>query len=257
MSGRFAGKIALVTGAASGIGAAFARQAAAEGAAGLALLDRNGVALDALAAELPCPTHALAGDVGDAGIWAEFEAEIAQQSGGIDPALANAGIGHAMKPITELDAEDFARVISVNLTGAFLTLRTGLRLMRDGGAIVLVASSMALKPSPGTAGYGASKAALLQLTKIAALEAAPRGIRVNAISPGGVETPLFRGQAFFDGLIAQTGSERGAFDALAARTPLGRYASAEETAGLIAFLMSAEAAQLTGANLVADAGMTL
>ena len=257
MSGRFAGKIALVTGAASGIGATFARQAAAEDVAGLALLDRNGDALSALAALRPFPTHALAGDVGDAKIWAQFEAEIAQHFGGIDLALANAGIGHAMRPIAELDPEDFARVVSVNLTGAFLTLRTGLRLMRDGGAIVLVASSMALKPSPGAAGYGASKAALLQLTKIAALEAAPRGIRVNAISPGGVETPLFRGQDFFEGLIAQTGSERSAFDALAARTPLGRYASAEETAGLIAFLMSGEAAQITGANLVADAGMTL
>ena len=257
MSGRFAGKVALVTGAASGIGAAFARHVAAEGAAGLALLDRNGDALGALVTDLPCPTHFMAGDVGDAAAWARFEADVTGQFGGIDLALANAGIGHAMRPIAELDPEDFTRVVSVNLIGAFLTLRTSLRVMRDGGAIVLVASSMALKPSPGAAGYGASKAALLQLTKIAALEAAPRGIRVNAISPGGVETPLFRGQDFFQGLIAQTGSERGAFDALAARTPLGRYASAEETAGLIAFLMSGEAAQITGANLVADAGMTL
>lgn len=257
MSGRFAGKVALVTGAASGIGAAFARLVAEEGAAGLALLDRNGDALGGLAANLPCPAHWMAGDVGDPAVWAQFEADVARQFGGIDLALANAGIGHPMRPIAELDPDDFMRVVSVNLTGSFLTLRAGLRLMRDGGAFVLVASSMALKPSPGTAGYGASKAALLQLTKIAALEAAPRGIRVNAISPGGVETPLFRGQDFFEGLIAQTGSERGAFDALAARTPLGRYASAEETAGLVAFLMSGEAAQITGANLVADAGMTL
>ena len=257
MSGRFAGKVALVTGAASGIGAAFARRIAAEGAGGLALLDRNGDALAALAADLPCPTRTIAGDVGDAAVWARFEADVTGQFGRIDLALANAGIGHAMRPIAELDPEDFTRVVSVNLIGAFLTLRTSLRTMRDGGAMVLVASSMALKPSPGAAGYGASKAALLQLTKIAALEAAPRGIRVNAISPGGVETPLFRDQDFFQGLIAQTGSERGAFDALAARTPLGRYASAEETAGLIAFLMSGEAAQITGANLVADAGMTL
>jgi NAD(P)-dependent dehydrogenase (short-subunit alcohol dehydrogenase family) len=257
MSGRFAGKVALVTGAASGIGAAFSRQVATDGAAGLALLDRNGEALAALAADLPCPTHVMAGDVSDPDAWARLEADIARQFGGIDLVLANAGIGHAMRPIAELDPDAFIRTVSVNLTGAFLTLRTGLRLMRDGGAIVLVASSMALKPSPGTAGYGASKAALLQLAKIAALEAAPRGIRVNAISPGGVETPLFRGQDFFEGLIAQTGSERGAIDALAARTPLGRYASADETAGLIAFLMSAEAAQITGANLVADAGMTL
>ena len=257
MSGRFAGRVGLVTGGGSGIGAAFARRVADEGAAGLALLDLDGDALGGLAANLPCPTHFMAGDVRDADVWARFESDVARHFGGIDFALANAGVGHKMQPIAELDPDDFARSVSVNLIGSFLTLRTGLRLMRDGGAIVLVASSMALKPSPGAAGYGASKAALLQLTRIAALEAAPRGIRVNAISPGGVETPFFRGHGFFDGLIAQTGSERGAFDALAARTPLDRYASSEETAGLIAFLMSGDAAQITGTNLVADAGMTL
>ena len=257
MTGRFADKVVLVTGAASGIGAAFARLAAGEGAAGLALLDRNGDGLAALAESLACPAMTVAGDVGDAALWSRFEADIAARFGRLDAVLANAGIGHAMIPIAELEPETWSRVIGVNLTGAFLTLRTALRLMAEGGAITLVASSMAVKPSPNTAGYGASKAALIQLAKIAALEAAPRRIRVNAISPGGVETPLFRDQAFFGTLVEQTGSERGAFDALAARTPLGRYASADETAGLIAFLMSDEAAQITGANLVADAGMTL
>ena len=252
-----AGKVALVTGAASGIGAAFARRAAGEGATGLALLDRNEEGLAALAQSLPCPTVVAAGDVGDPALWDRFEADIAARFAQVDLALAGAGVGHPMQPISELDPEAWSRVISVNLTGAFLTLRTALRLMNEGGAIVLIASSMGVKPSANTAGYGASKAALIQLAKIAALEAAPRRIRVNAISPGGVETPIFREQAFFGALIEQTGSERGAFDALAARTPLGRYASAEETAGLIAFLMSDEAAQITGANLIADAGMTL
>ena len=257
MSLRFAGKVVLVTGAASGIGAAFAALAAREGAAGLALLDRDGEGLDRQARLLGCPSVLAAGDVGEAAIWTGFEEEIAARFGHIDMALANAGIGHRMQPLAELDPESWSRVIAVNLTGAFLTLRTGLRLISEGGAIVLVASSMGVKPTPGTAGYGASKAALLHLARIAALEAAPRGIRVNALSPGGVETPLFRSHDFFDGLVRQTGSERGAFDALAARTPLGRYASADETAGLIAFLMSEAAAQITGANLVADAGMTL
>jgi NAD(P)-dependent dehydrogenase (short-subunit alcohol dehydrogenase family) len=116
---------------------------------------------------------------------------------------------------------------------------------------------MGVKPQANTAGYGASKAALIHLAKIAALEAAPKRIRVNAIAPGGVETPLFRDADFFQTLIAQTGSERAAFDALAARTPLKRYAQPADTAGLIAFLMSGEAGQITGANLIADAGMTL
>jgi NAD(P)-dependent dehydrogenase (short-subunit alcohol dehydrogenase family) len=257
VSGRFAGRIGLVTGAASGIGAAFARLAAAEGAAGLVLLDRNRKSLETLAAEVDCPILPLAGDVGDPGLWKRFEADIADHFGRIDFALANAGVGHAMAPIVELEPEEWSRVIDVNLTGTFLTLRTALRLMNEGGAIVFVSSSMGVKPSPNTAGYGASKAALLQLARIAALEAAPRRIRVNAISPGGVETPIFRAHAFFGSLVEATGSERAAFDALAARTPLGRYASADETAGLIAFLMSDAASQITGANLVADAGMTL
>jgi NAD(P)-dependent dehydrogenase (short-subunit alcohol dehydrogenase family) len=257
MSARFAGKVALITGAASGIGAAFARLAVREGAEGLALLDRNEAGLQALARELHRPTLLATGDVGDAELWADFESRIAARFDRTDLALANAGIGHPMAPIAELDPETWSRVININLTGAFLTVRAALRLIPKDGAIVLVSSSMGVKPSPNTAGYGASKAALIHLAKIAALEAAPRNIRVNAIAPGGVETPLFRDADFFKGLIKQTGSEEGAFAALASRTPLGRYASAEETAGLIAFLLSDAAAQVTGANLVADAGMTL
>lgn len=257
MNGRFAGKVALITGAASGIGAAFARLAVSEGAAGLGMLDRNEEGLQALAHELALPTVLGAGDVGDAALWADFEGRIAARFDRIDLALANAGVGHPMTPIAELDPETWARVININLTGAFLTVRAALRLMQKDGAVVLVSSSMGVKPSPNTAGYGVSKAALIHLAKIAALEAASRNIRVNVIAPGGVETPLFRDADFFKGLIKQTGSEHGAFAALASRTPLGRYASAEETAGLIAFLMSDEAAQVTGANFVADAGMTL
>lgn len=257
MSGRFAGKIALVTGAASGIGAAFARLAVHDGAEGLALLDRNAEGLETLARDLGRPHVLAVGDVGDAHVWADFEARIAARFDRIDLALANAGAGHAMTPIATLEPETWSRVIGANLTGAFLTLRTSLRLMRENGAIVLVASSMGVKPSANTAAYGVSKAALVHLAKIAALEAAPKNIRVNAIAPGGVETPLFRDADFFQTLVAKTGSERAAFDALAEKTPLKRYASAEEVSGVIGFLMSEAAAQITGATIVADAGMTL
>jgi NAD(P)-dependent dehydrogenase (short-subunit alcohol dehydrogenase family) len=257
MSRRFAGKVALITGAASGIGAACARLLAAEGAGGLALLDRNGDGLESLAAELPCPVELAVGDVGAKDLWAEFEVRIRTKLGGLDLALANAGIGHPTAAIADLDPDAWSKTINVNLTGAFLTLRASLRLMREKGAIVLVSSSMGVKPSAGSAGYGSSKAALIHLARIAALEAAPRRIRVNAIAPGGVETPLFRDADFFNRLVGQAGSERAAFDAMAARTPLGRYASAEETARQIAYLLSDDAAQITGTTLVADAGMTL
>lgn len=257
MSLRFAEKTVLVTGAASGIGAAFAQLAAAEGAAALVLVDRDETSLVNLSTELGCPHFCVTGDVADKALWAGLEADVAVRFGGLDLALAGAGIGHDLTPIAELEPDTWSRVVAVNLTGAFLTLRSSLRLIRDDGAVVLISSSMGVKPSPGTAGYGASKAALIHLARIAALEAAPRGIRVNAISPGGVETALFRGNRFFDTLVEQTGGERAAFDALASRTPLGRYAKAAETAELIAFLMSEQAGQMTGANMVADAGMTL
>src|SRR5262249_42484035 len=161
---------------------AFVRQVVREGVEGLALLDRNGAGLETLARELDRPHVLATGDVGDASAWTDFEAHIAERFGHIDLALANAGAGHAMAPIASLEPETWSRVIDANLTGAFLTLRTSLRLMNEGGAIVLVSSSMGVKPSPNTAGYGASKAALIHLAKIAALEAAPRKIRVNAIS---------------------------------------------------------------------------
>src|SRR5262245_58889732 len=103
MSGRFAGKIALVTGAASGIGAAFARLAVREGAEALALLDRNADGLDALALDLGCATLLGAGDVGDAKIWDRFEADVRERFGHVDLALANSGIGHPMAPIAKLD----------------------------------------------------------------------------------------------------------------------------------------------------------
>lgn len=257
MIGRLAGKSLLVTGAASGTGAAVARLAAEEGAVGLVLVDRNAEGLTALAGELDCPVLDAVGDVGDAAFWTGLEERIADRFERIDCAFAGAGIGHDMRPIAELDPAIWARVLSVNLTGAFLTLQSSLRVMRDGGAALLISSSTGVKASAGTAAYGTSKAALIHLARIAALEAAPRRIRVNCISPGGVETPLFHGNGFFDALIEKTGSERGAFAALAARTPLGRYATAAEAAILALFLLGGEAGQITGANLIADAGMTL
>jgi len=148
--------------------------------------------------------------------------------------------------------------LSVNLDGAFLTLRAGMRLLRDGGAAVVVSSASAIKAEPGVGAYGASKAAVLQLARVAAKEGASRGVRVNAILPGGVETPIWRGMAFFDDLVAETGSEQAAFEKMAGfATPLGRYAKPEEIAGQIAFLLSDAARSITGAGLVVDGGYTL
>src|SRR5688572_3157202 len=248
---QFAGKTALVTGAASGIGAACALWLGERGMARLVLVDRNEAGLAAL--ELPCPVSNHTGDVADPALWERIEAD----AGPLDHAVINAGIG-AGGPIDGLSFDDWRRVLSVNLDGAFLSLRTALRLMRDGGSAVLTASVSGFKAEPNTAAYAASKAAVIQLAKVAAKESAPRGIRVNAIAPGGVDTPIWDGLDFFKSLVAQTGSRAAAIEAMAKMaTPLARYAAPEEIAGQIGFLLSDMARNITGTVLVSDGGYTL
>jgi 2-keto-3-deoxy-L-fuconate dehydrogenase len=243
----FQDKSALVTGAASGIGLAVARLLAARGAR-LVLVD-----LSESPAAAGLDTAMLSGSVDDEAFWDSA----APRLEGLDLAVINAGVSSA-GAIAELDFAEWRRVMNVNLDGAFLTLRAALRTMKDGGSIVVTASVSGIKAEPGTAAYGASKAALIQLMRVAAKEAAPRRIRVNAIAPGGVTTPLWRGMAFFDDLIREHGSEAAAFEAMAAMaTPLGRYATAEEIAGQIAFLLSDAASSITGAVLTADGGYSL
>ena len=122
----------------------------------------------------------------------------------------------------------------------------------------MVASAAALKAEPGIAAYAASKAGALQLARVAAKEGAPDRIRVNAILPGGVQTPIWRDVPFFQQLVQETGDEQAAFDRMAAlATPLGQYATADEIANQIAFLLSDAASSMTGAALVVDGGYTL
>jgi len=134
-----------------------------------------------------------------------------------------------------------------------------MRAMEAGGAAVLTASISGIKAEPGTAAYGASKAGIIQLTKVAAKEGAARGLRVNAIAPGGVDTPIWDQTPFFQDLVAEHRGDRdAALDAMAKMaTPLGRYASAEEVAAQVGFLLSGAAATITGTVLVSDGGYSL
>jgi NAD(P)-dependent dehydrogenase (short-subunit alcohol dehydrogenase family) len=132
-----------------------------------------------------------------------------------------------------------------------------MKAMRDtGGAIVLTASVAGIKAEAGIAAYGASKAAVIHLARIAAKEGAPLGIRVNSIAPGGVETPIWEGLPSFNDLVERQGREA-AFKAMAGQTPLARFGKPEEIAAQIAFLLSDEAAFMTGACLVSDGGYSL
>jgi NAD(P)-dependent dehydrogenase (short-subunit alcohol dehydrogenase family) len=245
-----AGKTALVTGAASGIGAACARLLAERGAARLVLVDKDEAALRALAFATDDVLHI----AGDPEVWDEVEA----LAGPLDQAVLNAGIGLGA-PITELSFETWRALMAVNLDGMFLSLRTAMRLASDGAAMVLTASAAGIKPEAGNAAYAASKAAVIQLTKVAAKEGAPRAIRVNAIAPGGVDTPIWDTMPFFAGLVEQHGGDRAAAIAAMGQgsAPLGRFASADEIAAQIAFLLSDEAATITGTVLVSDGGYSL
>ena len=196
----------------------------------------------------------LIGDVADEHMWATADLT------GLTHAVANAGIG-AGAPIEELEFAEWRRIMAINLDGVFLTLQAAMRAIRSGGqggAIVLTASAAGVKAEPGIAAYGASKAAVIHLARIAAKEGAAGGIRVNSIAPGGVETPIWSELPFFQDLVRSTGSEAAAFKAMGAvATPLGRYARPEEIAAQIAFLLSDEAAYMTGACLVSDGGYSL
>lgn len=248
----FTGKTALVTGAASGIGAACARFLAQHGVASLILTDIDRPTLERL--DLPCPTTRIAGDVAEPAHWEQ----VAQHLGTLDLAVLNAGVASG-GPIAELDFAEWRRVLGTNLDGAFLSLREAMRAIRDGGSIVFTASISGIKAEPGTAAYGASKAGVIQLAKVAAKEAAARGVRVNAIAPGGVDTPIWDHTPFFQELTAQHGGDRAAALVAMAKmaTPLGRYASADEIAAQIGFLLSDAAATITGAVLASDGGYSL
>lgn len=252
--------VALVTGAASGIGLETTRRLVAEGATALILVDRQEAALAALGDEIEAQGRAVmlcCQDVADEAAWDGVEHGIRHHWQGLDTLVVNAGVSDS-GPIADLSLAAWRSVMSVNLDGAFLTLRAGMRLLRDGGAAVVVSSASAVKAEPGVGAYGASKAGLLQLAKVGAREGAPRGVRVNAILPGGVETPIWSQMPFFTDMVSEHGSEQAAFDALAAMaTPLGRYAKAGEIAGQIAFLLSPAARSMTGASLFVDGGYTL
>jgi 2-keto-3-deoxy-L-fuconate dehydrogenase len=249
----FSGRTALITGAASGIGAATARWLDARGIAELVLVDLDGAGLDAL--DLGCPVIRVAGDVGDEALWRRLEAQL----GRLDHALINAGIADGC-PIVDQNFGAWKRMQAVNLDGAFLGLRAALRVMTrtgTGKSIVLTSSVAGVKPLAFTSAYGTTKAAVAHLARIAAAEHAKDHIRINAVAPGRVDTPIWTKNAEFRALEAELGRE-GALAKLAeGASPLGRVATADEMAGQIGFLLSDQAWNITGTVLVSDGGYSL
>ena len=246
-----AGCVALVTGAAGGIGQATSRLFAGEGAR-LVLVDRNAEALLPLAAEIGGDVLTVGADVSSPVDVEGYIAAAVDRFGRLDILFNNAGIEGEVVPIAEASAEGFDAVTSVNVTGVWLNLKYGLRAMRAsgaGGSIVNTSSGLGLHGYAGMGAYVASKHAVLGLTRTAALECAVDGIRVNAICPGVIDTRMMAS------LEIQSGDPK-ARALIEQSIPIGRYGSPEEVAQLVLFLASDRSNWLTGAAIPVDGGTT-
>jgi 3-oxoacyl-[acyl-carrier protein] reductase len=239
------GKVAVVTGGASGFGEGIARRFAADGAH-VVIADLNGGAAEMLAQEIG--GLATQADISRAGDVKAVAYAALDRFGGIDILVNNAGIGHKPQPLDTLSEEDFDRIVAINAKSVFLTAREIVPLMkaRKRGAILNIASTGGVSPRPNLTWYNASKGWMITATRAMAVELAPFGIRVNAINPVAGETPLL---ATFMG--EDTPQIRAKF---LASIPIGRFSTPEDIAAAAAFLCSDEASMITGVALEVDGG---
>jgi 2-keto-3-deoxy-L-fuconate dehydrogenase len=255
MAGRLDGKVALITGGASGIGLATAERFVDEGAA-VVLADKQAETVENIAALFRATGGRVQAVVTDVTRSAEVRHAVeaaVSHFGRLDILFANAGIGYSGAIVDATD-DDWDEVMAVNAKGVFLCARESIRQMlaQDplGGSIVINGSISGLAGIPGQAPYAPSKGAVVQLTRQLAVEYASRGIRVNCVCPGTVDTPVLRRG------MAMSGDPDGFLAMLVAGHPIGRIGRAEEIAAAVAFLASEDASFVTGAILPVDGGYT-
>lgn len=243
----FAGSTALVTGGGSGIGLRVVERLWAAGAA-VVVADRDEAALDRLTAERGERIHPVVVDVTREDDIAAAVA-VAHDLGGLRVGVNAAGIGEG-GPVVDMELRTWQKVLDVCLTGVFLAVKHEAReLLRvgGGGAIVNVASINANVPAHGATAYSVAKAGVEMLTRNAALELGPQGIRVTCVSPGLVATPMAARTGHLDPTVSARWTER---------TPMGRVGTTDDIAAAILFLAGAEATWITGTNLVIDGGIS-
>ena len=243
MAGRFDGKLALVTGAARGIGASIAQRLLSEGAEIIAI-DRE--SCEATFAEAPAGSwqaHAL--DVGTVEAAMTVERLVRERARPLDFLVNNAGIGGA-RPLAETEEADWQRFLDINLTSVYRLCRALLpHFRRPGGRIVNLSSVFGFTAFPGSVAYSVAKAGVAQLTRQIAVELAPQGITVNAIAPGVIETPMTEKRIANDAWYRK---------AMVEATPLGRVGKPADISGVVAFLFSEDAGFIVGQTLVVDGG---
>ncbi|MEP9373702.1 SDR family NAD(P)-dependent oxidoreductase [Mesorhizobium sp. KR1-2] len=250
---RFENKVVVVTGGAGAIGGAAVRRFLEEGAR-VAVVDRDGAKAEAFAAELGERALAVAADVSDEADVQRAIDKTVSTFGRLDVVFNNAGISGQVAPVHALAVEDWDAIVRINLRSVFLVLKAALNAMIEAkieGSIVNMGSSMAgWDVLSGGAGYASTKHGVVGLTRVAALDAAPYGIRINAICPGVIETTL--GVPAADRQAYQAGIQR-----FANRIPLRRVGQPEDVAATVAFLASDEARHITGVDWLIDGGQTL
>jgi len=242
------GKVALITGAASGIGLATAQLFAREGAQ-VAMVDRNADAVNEAARQLGSSATAISADVTNEADVEGMVAACVDRFGRLDVAFNNAGIAR-IAPIHEHPLEDFQRIVDVCLTGVFLCLKhesKQLLAQGEGGSIINTASINATQASAGLAAYCAAKSGVTMWTKVSALELGPHGIRVNAVGPGHTKTPM----------TLRARDVPGFDEAMIGATPLGRLGEPEDIAQMVLYLGSDASPWVSGQLFYVDGGITV
>jgi len=248
MSGKLDGKVAVITGGSTGIGLATAQKFVAEGAY-VFITGRRQRELDKAVKLIGNNVTAVQSDVADLADLDKLYETVARVKGKIDIVVANAGIAN-MAATAEASPEHFDQIFNINVRGVFFTVQKALGLFNDGGSIVLVASSAQYKGISGFSVYSATKAALRSFARTWAAEFKDRGIRVNTLSPGPIDTPIFVSVGIPADQVEATKRQ------FASLVPLGRMGRPEEMASAALFLASSDSSFTTGSDLVADGGMS-
>jgi NAD(P)-dependent dehydrogenase (short-subunit alcohol dehydrogenase family) len=239
---RLAGNTAVVTGGGSGIGFAAAERFIAEGAF-VYIFGRRQDALDAAVAKLGENARAVAGSVADLADLDRLFETVKAERGGLDILLANAGTG-ALVPLSEITPDHYDQTFDVNVKGLLFTVQKGLKLMGEGGSIILTGSSAGVMGAPAFSVYSATKAAVRNFARSWAQDLRGTGIRVNVLSPGPTRTDLAMDVVGAEGMTA-----------LGADTPIGRLGEPAEVAAAAAFLASADSSFMTGSEVFVDGGV--